>query len=1125
MVHKQLKRAGATTIAMAAAIALTAGMTTSPSVAGEQAAAAQPSLSTTMKGGPAKHWVTLLTGDRVAVDAHGRPMALDRAQGREHIPVQIQRTRATSGAGGDGRTHTYVVPWDARELIRTGRVDQRLFDVSLLSRPEYRKAHGDGLRLIVGYRGARPAAKAGLRSARGTDVRRSFPRLNAEALKAGRQSAPAVWEALTKAPRGAAPFRTAASGLDRVWLDAVHRASLDKSVPQIGAPAAWKKGFDGKGTTIAVLDTGVDQTHPDLAGQETAERNFSDAADSKDRYGHGTHVASISAGTGAKSSGKYKGVAPGARLLDGKVLNDEGSGEDSGIIAGLEWAAEQGADIVNLSLGGADSPGTDPLEETVDRLSAEKGTLFVIAAGNDGEAGPGSVGSPGSADSALTVGAVDKRDKLADFSSTGPRVGDGAVKPDLTAPGVDIGAAAAPGSTIAEEGTPVADGYVAISGTSMATPHVAGAAAILAQQHPDWSGAQLKAALTASTKPGKYTPFEQGSGRVDVTRAIEQSVVADPVSVSFGTQAWPHTDDKPVTKAVTYRNLGSEPVTLDLAVKGAGPDGKPAPAAMFALGAQRITVRPQGEAEVPLTADTRPGGTLDGAYTAVITATGGGQTVRTTAAVDREVESYDLTLKTLGRDGKPTGLYGTNLDGVGGLASGKSFEPHDGSGSVKIRVPKGRYILNASVLVDEDDMTKGIDWINQPRLDLTKKTTVTVDARTAKPVDIRVPDGAAKPKTAAPDFYVETDDAVYDYGWWLDSYEGFRTAHLGPEPAAGELFQQWTGSWTKGSSQYDLAYGGRVNKLATGWTKHVKKAELATVTSRLGASVPGRKGRLWAFGYIPGSTSGSGYSGAFRLPGTKTSYVNAAGVDWAFDFEQEGEDPWEPDATYSLDAKRYKAGKRYEKVFNVGVFGPKVRGGYGIFRDGNELFGYLPVFADGKGHVGGSKYDKAVTTLYRNGKKVGTNDDPVTGEVFTVPAAKADYRLTTTVTRSKVASVTTKLTASWTFSSKKVGEETALPAYAVRFSPALAADSTAKAGATARVPVSVEGPGGAGTIRSLTVYASYDGGEHWKKAKVSQGKVTLKNPAAGQGVSLRALVEDGKGNTLTQTLHNAYRGR
>ncbi|MGP3927575.1 S8 family peptidase [Streptomyces sp. 8N616] len=1116
--HRQLKTAGATTIAMAAAIAMTAGLTASPSVAGERAATTAPSASSApSKGGPAKHWVTLLTGDRIAVDAKGRPVGIQRAEGREHIPVQVQRS---------GK-HAYVVPRDAQKLIREGRVDQRLFDVGLLSRPEYRKAHREGLRLIVTYKGSRPAAKSELRAAGGTDVRRSFPKLGAEAVRTGQgEAASAAWDALTSEPQGAAGFRTAASGVGAVWLDAIHRASLDKSVPQIGAPEAWKAGFDGKGAKIAVLDTGVDQTHPDLAGQEIAEKNFSDAADSKDRYGHGTHVASISAGTGAKSGGTYKGVAPGARLLDGKVLGDEGSGEDSGIIAGLEWAAAEGADIVNLSLGGPDSPGVDPLEEAVNRISAEKGTLFVIAAGNEGDFGPGTVGSPGSADAALTVGAVDKEDRLASFSSTGPRVGDGAVKPDLTAPGVDIGAAAAPGSIVAEEGTPVADGYVAISGTSMATPHVAGAAAILAQQHPDWTGAQLKSALTGSTKPGDYTPFQQGSGRVDVSAAIKQTVVAEPVSVSFGTQAWPHTDDKPVTKAVTYRNLGTEPVTLDLAVQGTGPDGKPAPAGMFGIDTKQLTLEPKAEGTVSATVDTRLGGMLDGAYGAVITATGGGQTVRTAAAVDREVESYDLTVRHLGRDGEPTKIYGTTVDGVSGLGAGKFFAPYDESGTATIRVPKGRYILSSSVLVDEEDATKGIDWINQPKLDITKDTTVTVDARTAKPVDIRVPDSAAKPKNASADFSVQTEDGGYGYGWWLDSYQGFRTAHLGPKPAAGELFQQWAGTWTSAAAQYDLAYGGTVSKLATGYTKHTEKGELAKITGKLGASVRNKTGRLWAWGYIPGSFGSSAYAAPVKLPGTRTSYVNAAGVEWAFDFEQDGPDPWAPEVAYSIGAKPYKAGKSYEKVCNVGVFGPKVSKEYGIFREGNSLSGYLPVHADGKGHVGGSVYDKAVTTLYRNGTKVGTNDDPLTGEkAFRVPAGKARYKLTTSVTRSKVAAVTTKLTASWTFTSRKTSEQTQLPASAVRFTPALAADSTAKAGATAAVPVAVQGSGAGRNLKSLAVYVSYDGGAHWRKVKVSGGKVTVKNPKAGKGISFRANVTDKQGNTLSQTLYNAYLGK
>ena len=225
-------------------------------------------------------------------------------------------------------------------------------------------------------------------------------------------------------------------------------ASANLDTGNIGADRAWASGYDGEGTTIAVLDTGIDATHPDLRDQVVAAKNFTPSPDTADRFGHGTHVASIAAGTGAASpaGGVHKGVAPGAELLNGKVLDDEGTGGDSGILAGIEWALDQGADVVNLSLSGGDSPGLDPLEAAINKLSADKGVLFAVAAGNEGEFGAETVGSPGSAEAALTVGAVDDADSLADFSSRGPRVGDGGIKPDVTAPCVDITAAASPGS-------------------------------------------------------------------------------------------------------------------------------------------------------------------------------------------------------------------------------------------------------------------------------------------------------------------------------------------------------------------------------------------------------------------------------------------------------------------------------------------------------------------------------------------------------------------------------------------------------------------------------------------------------------------------------------------------------
>ncbi|WP_435596558.1 S8 family peptidase [Streptomyces albogriseolus] len=1106
-----MKRACAATIATATAVALAAGMAGPASANGENSTAAGSSASATALKG--KHRVTLITGDRVALDAKGRVVGLEPAEGREHIPVQIRRS--------DG--HTLVVPADAARLVASGKLDQRLFDVTELNKAATRTAHRGGLKVIVGYRGAAKAAKADVRDA-GT-VRRTLTSLNADAVQTPQEAGAELWEAVTDGDR-------TASGVARVWLDGVRKASLDTSVGQIGTPKAWEAGYDGKGVKIAVLDTGVDATHPDLKGQVTASKNFTSAPTTGDVVGHGTHVASIAAGTGAQSKGTFKGVAPGAKILNGKVLDDAGFGDDSGILAGMEWAAAQGADIVNMSLGGMDTPETDPLEAAVDKLSAEKGILFAIAAGNEG---PQSIGSPGSADSALTVGAVDDKDKLADFSSTGPRLGDGAVKPDLTAPGVDITAASAKGNDIAKEVGEKPAGYMTISGTSMATPHVAGAAALLKQQHPEWKYAELKGALTASTKDGKYTPFEQGSGRVQVDKAITQTVIAEPVSLSFGVQQWPHADDKPVTKKLTYRNLGTEDVTLKLTSTATGPKGKAAPAGFFTLGASTLTVPANGTASVDVTADTRLGGAVDGVYSAYVVATGAGQSVRTAAAVEREVESYNVTLKVLDRSGKATANYMAYLSGLTGLGKDRSYAPYEADGTVSVRVPKGGYVLDASVLVGADPETwRGADWLAQPKLDVTRNTTVTVDARKAKPVKVTVPGKAAKAQFASADYTIETNDSAVSYGWWLENYSGFRSAHLGPQITNGTLSQQWNTHFSNGAkAQYTAISGGKVKKLATGYTRAFKAKEFATVQVGMGAAASGKKGAVTAFGWLPGSSGASGFSQEQKLPSTRTLYLSTVnGVTWDLDFEQLGgvdNEGWPIyDAVYTIGVgKTYKGGKTYKETVNTAVFGPRLTSSYGVFRDGNSIYGVIPLFADGKGHAGSSEFSSAVTTLYRNGKKVGSNNDPLFGEEgFTVPSGDAAYRLTTSVKRSaKVAAASTRIDASWTFRSKKTSGEKQLPVSSARFAAVTGLDSKVAAGKKATFPVVVEGAAQGKNLKSLAVYVSYNGGKTWKKTTVTKGKITVKNPAKGKAISFRAKITDKKGNASLITIHNAYYGK
>lgn len=574
-----VRRAALAGAASAALVGLVAAALPA-SAAGTVPAAATTPAAAGAGAGRTVQRITLITGDTVGLDRRGRVTGVTRGEGRDGIPVSVQRF-----AG-----HTYVIPADVGRLLADGRLDRRLFDVTGLAAAHYDDAHRRSVPLIVAYGkgAAQRSAKRALRAA-DADVTRQLPAVRGESMTAPKSRADEVFEALTDPVSGraggvATSTVTTAPGIDRIWLDGRRkvRSATVKSTPdpkggpvQIGAPAAWKAGYDGKGVRVAVLDSGIDATHPDLKGRITAAKDFSGSGSTDDGNGHGTHVASTIVGSGAKSGGKYVGVAPGARLLVGKVLDDGGSGEDSGILAGMQWAVDQKARVVNMSLGATDFTGDDPIEQAVNSLSKSSGTLFVIAAGNDGPSDT-TVGSPGSAEQALTVAAVDRHDALADFSSRGPTA-DGTLKPDIAAPGVDIVAAKA---VHGHEGDAAAPGYVTMSGTSMATPATVGAAAIVAQEHPDWTGQQLKAALMASAKPlSGQGSYAVGAGRVDLTRAIRQTVTAQPgsASVDLGVQQWPHTDDQPVTRALTYRNTGDSPVTLDLAVGDRiGPDGKAA---------------------------------------------------------------------------------------------------------------------------------------------------------------------------------------------------------------------------------------------------------------------------------------------------------------------------------------------------------------------------------------------------------------------------------------------------------------------------------------------------------------------------------------------------------------------
>lgn len=239
--------------------------------------------------------------------------------------------------------------------------------------------------------------------------------------------------------------------------------TVDWGLSALNVPAHWQ-ATRGQGIRVAVLDTGVDVAHPDLTGAIDDARDFTGSRSGiADRVGHGTHVAGI---IGARRNDRgVVGVAPECRLLIAKVLGDDGSGTSECVAAGIDWACEQGADILSLSLGSPEISAA--LQAAVERAAARE-KFLICAAGNSGR--PNSVDFPARWPQTIAVGAVDRDGRVTSFSSRGEEV-------DLCAPGQDVLSTYLNGQ------------YAKLSGTSMAAPFVSGVAALLLAKHRAQGGA------------------------------------------------------------------------------------------------------------------------------------------------------------------------------------------------------------------------------------------------------------------------------------------------------------------------------------------------------------------------------------------------------------------------------------------------------------------------------------------------------------------------------------------------------------------------------------------------------------------------------------------------------------
>ena len=466
-----------------------------------------------------------------------------------------------------------------------GRVASEL--AGLLAKAHQGTAQGQTVKVIVQYRQVPKAAHYATMRGRGAKLQAKLHSIKGAAFTI---------------PVSALAALEADPEVVSVTIDHPMNVMDDLTNEATGVSTAWNSGFNGSGIGVAVIDSGINDSHPDLQNPDGSSRvvyhqdftgtpTTNTSGGQYDLYGHGTHVAGIIGGNGSLSGGEYAGVAPGVSLIDLRALDANGAGTDSTVIAAIQQAIAlqntYNIRVINLSLGRGIpvSYTQDPLCQAVE-AAWKSGIVVVVAAGNygrlslNGSNGYGTVTAPGNDPYVLTVGAsksngsaLPQAETLASYSSKGPTTYDHVVKPDMLAPGNAIVSLAAPGATLEASypgdvitGTDGNNDYFKLSGTSMATPAVAGAAALLLQEQSTLTPDQVKARLMKTAhkmglfSSSAYVPhlfmsflnfydlFSVGSGLLNVQSAIANNDLA-PATV--GSALSPTAVYNPLTHTIT----------------------------------------------------------------------------------------------------------------------------------------------------------------------------------------------------------------------------------------------------------------------------------------------------------------------------------------------------------------------------------------------------------------------------------------------------------------------------------------------------------------------------------------------------------------------------------------------
>jgi len=348
------------------------------------------------------------------------------------------------------------------------------------------------------------------------------------------------------------------------------KIDLNDAIHIINADSVWLTyGLEGDSIKIGIIDTGIDYYHPDLGGGFGSEfkvyggKDFvNDDLDPMDDNGHGTHIAGIISADGA-----IKGVAPHSNLLAIKAFDDTGWGRWWHILSALDYALDPDddpltndrVDIINMSWGSQENPYDETISNAVENLE-NTGVIFVASAGNGGP-NYRTLNSPAVVPHVIAVGNITKADSINNGSSRGPAISNLSIKPDLVAPGTDI------------ISTNLNGGYVSMSGSSMATPMVSGAAALLLQKHPEWSPELIKSKLKNSAANIGYNQFTQGAGKVDVFKAAKSETVAYPSSINLDVIEGDSNNLCTLNKIINFYNSGNDTVNYSTSYNNPVGDG------------------------------------------------------------------------------------------------------------------------------------------------------------------------------------------------------------------------------------------------------------------------------------------------------------------------------------------------------------------------------------------------------------------------------------------------------------------------------------------------------------------------------------------------------------------------